>query len=337
MATGGTDATVVGLGEGGMQWIPPFQLKNSAGSEMFGVDVSGNVTFAGTSTIVSASDVTVTNTAPSLSLRDSTASAKDLIIKVDADKANMYEESAGAAGDILTLDLANKRVGVATASPTVALDVTGAAKISTTLTVTGASTLTGDVTASGALAVTGASTLTGNVTAAGTLGVTGVFTPSGGVARTAQKRLYQVGAKVGATSGWLVNAADNKNSLGRLPASQTGSTLVIPLDGLKVGDSITAYHLVGQIESAGGICTVDASLRKQTAAAADLSDGEVAAGGMTQLSVTADTIMSSTNTAKSVTSDTVGADETFYLLLTATTAASTDIDLQAIALTVTEA
>ena len=234
MATGGTDATVVGTGEGSAQWIPPFQLKNDSGTEMFGVDVSGNVT------------------------------------------------------------------------------------------------------ANGTLTVDGASTLTGAVTASSTLAVTGAITASGGITRTAQKRLFQVGAKVGATSGWAVNAADNKNSLARCPASQTGSTLVVPLDGLKVGDIINSFHLVGQIESAGGTCTVDASLRKQTAAAADLTDGAVAAGAMAQLSVTADTIMSLSNTAKTITADTVGVDETFYMLLTCTTAASTDVDLQAIAITVTE-
>lgn len=154
--------------------------------------------------------------------------------------------------------------------------------------------------------------------------------------RTSQKVLLQSGAKVGATAGWVVEAADNKNSLARLPASQTGSKLVIPLTGLKVGDIITGYHLVGQIESAGGAVTVDCSLRKQTAAAADLTDAAVTGGDMVQLAVTADTIMSSTNTTKSITADTVGADETFYLLVTATTAASTDIDLQALAVIKTE-
>lgn len=155
--------------------------------------------------------------------------------------------------------------------------------------------------------------------------------------RTAQKRLITAGAKVGATSGATVNHADNLNSLFRVPASQTASTIVIPINGLKVGDIITSYHLVGQIESAGGVCTVDAALRKQTAAAADNTDALVTGGSMTQLSVTADTIMSSTNTAKSVTADTVGADEAFYLLVTVTTAASTDVDALAVAIVVTEA
>ena len=155
--------------------------------------------------------------------------------------------------------------------------------------------------------------------------------------RVSQKRLITAGAKVGATSGATVAHADNLNSLFRVPASQTASTVVIPINGLKVGDSITSYHLVGQIESAGGTVTVDAALRKQTAAAADNTDALVTGGSMTQLSVTADTIMSSANTAKSVTADVVGADESFYLLVTVTTGGSTDVDALAVAIVVTEA
>lgn len=132
MATGGTDASVVGLGEGGMQWVPPFQLKNGSGSEMFGVDSSGNLTFAGTF-VSSAANLAVTNTAPSLSLQDSTGSALDLIIKVDANKAHMYEESAGAAGDLISMDLSTgtAKVGIGTASPTAStlLDVNGVAAV----------------------------------------------------------------------------------------------------------------------------------------------------------------------------------------------------------------
>lgn len=154
------------------------------------------------------------------------------------------------------------------------------------------------------------------------------------ILRSSQRRVLQAGAKVGATAGWVIDAADNKNSLGRCPASQTASTLVVPVTGLKVGDIVTGVHLLGQIESAGGSVTVDMSLRKQTAAAADLTDASV--GSMTQLVVTADTIISSANSGITALSDTVGADETFYVLITATTAASTDIDLQGIAITVTE-
>lgn len=156
--------------------------------------------------------------------------------------------------------------------------------------------------------------------------------------RVGVKRLINIGAKVGATSGAVVDAADNKNSLFRVPASQTASTVVIPLTGLKVGDIVTSFHLVGQIESAGGAVTVDAALRKQTAAAADNVDAAITGGSIVQLSVTADTIMSAANTAPaSMTAETLAADESLYLLVTVTTAASTDVDCLAVAVVVTEA
>ncbi len=82
----------------------------------------------------------ISGTAPSLALTDTTASAKSLTVAVDANKAQL-RESAGAAGSLLVLDLANNRVGVATAAPAVALDVTGAV------------TASGDVTASAGLSV----------------------------------------------------------------------------------------------------------------------------------------------------------------------------------------
>lgn len=150
-----------------------------------------------------------------------------------------------------------------------------------------------------------------------------------------QKRTFNLGAKVGGTSGWVVGAATNVGRMATCPASQTASKLVIPLNGLKVGDTITSFHLIGQIESAGNIVTVDADLRKLTAAAADLSDASV--DTITQLSVTADTIMSEVNTSKTLgTPEVVGADESFYLVITATTNASTDIDLMGAAVVVTE-
>lgn len=174
-------------------------------------------------------------------------------------------------------------------------------------------------------------------TLVGYMTTTGLVLSSGmALTRTAQVRHVNGYSKVGATAGWVVGGgAVDTGLLGTCPASQTASTLVVPIPGLKVGDTITSFHLVGQIESAGNTVTVDAALRKMTAAAADVTDASV--GAITQLSVTADTIMSSTNTAKSSLTEAVGADESFYLLITATTAASTDIALQAVAVTVTEA
>lgn len=155
--------------------------------------------------------------------------------------------------------------------------------------------------------------------------------------QTSVQALYNGIAKVGATAGWVVGGgAVNTGLLATCPASQTGSTLVIPLSGvLNVGDTITAAQLVGQIESGGNGVTIDASLRKMTAAAADVTDAEVAA--MTQISVTADTAISSSNGAISSLTEVVGEDETFYLLVTATTGASTDIALQGVLVTKTTA
>lgn len=126
MATGGTNRVVKGLGAGEMQWVGPFQLVDESGAEMFGVTSAGVITSAGAQT--QSGNLTVSNTAPSLTLADTTASAKDLVIAVDADKAQL-REAAGAAGSLLVLDLANNRVGVGVAAPTVGLDVAGAATV----------------------------------------------------------------------------------------------------------------------------------------------------------------------------------------------------------------
>jgi hypothetical protein len=150
--------------------------------------------------------------------------------------------------------------------------------------------------------------------------------------RTGQQRLIKGGWHVGATAGWAVNgAADSHRAT--CPADQTASTLVIPVPGLKVGDTITAYSLVGQIESAGGTVTVDAALYKQTAAAADITEASL--GSITQVSVTADAIISASKTL--ATAEVVAANETFFILVTVTTGSSCDIALQGATITVTEA
>lgn len=152
-------------------------------------------------------------------------------------------------------------------------------------------------------------------------------------ARTGQQRIFSSHAKVGATAGWVVNAADDLGLLATCPASQTSSTLVVPVSGLKVGDTITDFSVVGQIESAGNTVTLDANLRVLTAATADVTDASL--DSITQISETADAIVSASKTLGSP--HVVAADETFYVLLTATTAASTDIALQGVTVTVTEA
>lgn len=141
-------------------------------------------------------------------------------------------------------------------------------------------------------------------------------------------------AKVGGTAGFVVAAASNI-ALVTCPAGVTAGTLVVPLPRFKKGDIITGFHLIGQVESAANTVTVDADLRKHTTAAADVADASV--GSITQLSVTADTIMGAANTRKANLYEVVGEDETFYVLVTATTGASTDIALQGVAVEIKEA
>lgn len=150
----------------------------------------------------------------------------------------------------------------------------------------------------------------------------------------AKKRLLNLGAKVGATAGFVVAAAADVRLI-TCPASQTGSTCVIPVAGLNVGDKIVGFHLEGQIESGGNAVTVDAALRSQTDAAADIVDAAVAS--MTQLSVSADAVMSQSNTFKGGLDVVVGLGVDHYFLITVTTGASTDVALRGVVLHVVPA
>jgi hypothetical protein len=144
----------------------------------------------------------------------------------------------------------------------------------------------------------------------------------------------QTPAKVGATAGWVVNAANNLGKMATLPASQTGSTLVIPIDGVKQGDIITGFHLTGSIQSAGNTATLTADLRVLTVNAAGAVDSDISAIA-TPVSVTANTILSATNCGKTGLTHVVADGESYYILVTATTAATTTEEIQAVCLTVT--
>jgi len=126
--------------------------------------------------------------------------------------------------------------------------------------------------------------------------------------------------KAGATAGWTT-----ANDVGeaRVAASQTASTFAIPVQGLHLGDVIKSFKIIGQIESAGNAVTLDADLRRTTNAAADPTDASL--GAITQVSVTADTAVTSEKVL--ATEETLASGEMVYLLLTATTLGSTDIRL----------
>lgn len=141
-------------------------------------------------------------------------------------------------------------------------------------------------------------------------------------------------AKVGATAGWVITAGTDKYSA-TLPASQTSSTLVVPIPGLNVGDTVTAVSVVGQAESAGNTATLAMDVRKLTAAAADLTDASL--GTDTSGNLTADTIISSANVGVTGLTEVLAANESLYVLLTGTTAAATDLDIMSIVVSVTRA
>ncbi len=135
-------------------------------------------------------------------------------------------------------------------------------------------------------------------------------------------------AKVGTGAGWVVAGATDVETW-TLPAGVTNGTLVVPVSGLNVGDTITGFYLTGQIESAGNSVTINADMRKLTAVAADITDASI--GAITELIVVADTVVSSANSTKTLAAaETLAEGETIYILLNCTTPASTDIALQGI-------
>lgn len=168
------------------------------------------------------------------------------------------------------------------------------------------------------------------VNTAATISSGATLTLSGAtVTRTGQVYHFPARAgSAGATAGWTI-AGDTGTA--KCPAGQTAATFCIPLN-LKQGSIITSFKVSGQIESAGNTCTLDADLRVTTAAAADLTDASV--GSITQISKTADYLVADSKTGLS---HTVASGKSYYVLLTATTAAATDVDLQGVEVTVTEA
>lgn len=138
-------------------------------------------------------------------------------------------------------------------------------------------------------------------------------------------------AKVGATAGWVITGGTNICHA-TLPASQTSSTLVVPITGLRIGDKLCAVSACGQVESAGGNVTLTMDVRRLTNAAADNTDASTGTDNIG--TVTADTIIQSAGLGVTGLNETVVEGVTYYALFTGTTAASTDIDLTSIIVTV---
>ena len=126
----------------------------------------------------------------------------------------------------------------------------------------------------------------------------------------------------------MVNTGNNLGLCATLPASQTSSTLVLPVDGLTIGATIVGFYPVGQVESAGNNATLTINLRKMTAAAADVADASVATSGA--ITFAADTLLGRITLPVENVNVTVADGESYYFLITGTTASATDIALQGI-------
>lgn len=141
-------------------------------------------------------------------------------------------------------------------------------------------------------------------------------------------KMVSNGGRVGATSGWTF--APDTGALGQLPASNTGSTMVVPLD-LEEGDIIIGYNLHGQIEGDDGTGSIHVTMNKLTAAADDLTVSVLGAMSDDVTSQEADLLLSSSNTGVTLAvPEELTVDEVVYLVITGTTLSVTDIDLQSV-------
>ena len=282
-----------------------------------------------------------------------TEAAADAIVLNASTAAGGIDITSNADIDITTTGAAGEDISITNTGGSIAISATENAADVITITANGgisekivvtASQGTGAdaislLTSAGGITLTAVGATAGDVTiVAGDdiiLTPTGQITISGtaSIVRTSQQFCTGVtGAKLGSSgAGWVLAAADDL-PLATLPQSQTAEIIIIPIHiPLKVGWTITAFALNGQIESAGGAVTLDADLRKVTEAAAGYADASV--GTITQIAQTADYKVVD---SKASLAEVVAADEWYYLKITGTTAATTDIEISGYSITVSE-
>lgn len=155
----------------------------------------------------------------------------------------------------------------------------------------------------------------------------GYVNPANGVFTNGTPFKVAAGAKVGATAGWVLGGgAVNTGNMATLPASQTASTLIVPIPMLQEGQSITGWYMVGNVTSSGNTVTIDGDLRRLDAASGGPTDNSYAT--QSQFTATTNTILSSSNCGKGGSATVWGASRTGYLLVTATTGAACTVTLQ---------
>lgn len=151
------------------------------------------------------------------------------------------------------------------------------------------------------------------------------FYPNGKEAKRMQFSAGGLSKRLTASAFSIDNSATS--SLVTLAASQTDAKMIFHVPGLPVGSVVKGFNLVGQAESAGNNISMDASFAVATSVSTDVS--EATHESMTRLSLTDDAVIGAANTEKIFSEPRVlNEDENMYIILTVTTAASTDLALQ---------
>jgi len=113
-------------------------------------------------------------------------------------------------------------------------------------------------------------------------------------------------------TGW-VHAADGTITLA---TNLSTKKFTIPITGLKKGQKIKGFRILGALGATTGLATViDADLRKVTKGAGAVTDASV--GSIAQVSVEADTVL---DAEKVGLNETVLDDYQYYVVVTGTTA-----------------
>jgi hypothetical protein len=337
-------------------------LTSTAGTITGGVSITSTTFTDGTATLTGG-DLTTTGTVSGGTITDGALSSTAGTVTGGVAATFSGQVSAGTLTDGALASTAGTVTGVVSLTATTITDgtatltggdITGAGSITaTTLTDGALSTTAGTVT--GAVSITsttftdGTATLTGgDITGAGSITAT-TFTDgalsctggtiTGGVAATFSGTVtmgdcVQNGHKdaqwIQCTDFIFTNPTVEwgANSVGgmTLPASQTAKAFYVNLTGLKKGDELVGFYLVGDSDESGGDGnTLDAALNKIDAAAAETAVG--AGNTMTQFTDNDNFNKADTETALSAPVAVVD-DYRYAIKVLGTTVGGNDIDVQ---------
>jgi hypothetical protein len=147
------------------------------------------------------------------------------------------------------------------------------------------------------------------------------YTIQNDIPTAAEIRHFGYGAKVGATAGWVVGANDDISKIGTLPKNATAATLVVPLFGFKRGDRLVGAHLLGSLQARNNTVQTNVTLdvRVMTSGANGAANSSLLGTGA-NLTVSGNTALGPTNTKTYGFDHVSAAGETFYAVVTGTTA-----------------